>query len=76
MKKIPPPHQPCGFRQLCAIAKALLAQRPMLLHDSVEWKESIKDLATSLGYPSPMTADVYKAMNAVEHVHRRRSASS
>jgi hypothetical protein len=73
MKKIPPPHQSCGFRQLCAIAKALLEQRPTLLTDSGEWKESIKDRATALGYPRPMTADVYKAMDAVEHVHRRRS---
>ena len=66
--------KPCGFRQLCVIAKVLLQEQPTLLTDSAEWKESIKDRVTRLGYPSPLTVDVYKAMNAVEHVHRTASS--
>jgi len=62
----------CGFRQLCAIAKDLLTKNPSLLQDPLEWKESIKDRATRLGYPSPTTADVRKVMDAVEYVHRMR----
>lgn len=65
--------KPCSFRQLCAIARALLDQHPTLLEDSIEWKESIKDRATRLGYPSPTTEAVYKAMNAVDHVRRKTS---
>jgi hypothetical protein len=68
--------QPCQFRQLCAIASEALTRDPALLEQSLEWTEQVKDRVTSLGYPRPPTADVWKAMDAVEHVHRKRIGSA
>jgi hypothetical protein len=68
--------KPCGYRQLCAIATDLLKRDPSLLMHQVEWKESIKDRATALGYPRPWSEDVRKVMDAVEFVHQKMQRSN
>ena len=63
---------PISFQQMCLLAKELLEATPTLMHDSVEWKESIKDRVTALHFPRPPSATVNRAMDAVEHAHRTR----
>jgi hypothetical protein len=68
---MPNTQKPCGFRQLCSIAKELLTKRPALLADQGEWKALVKDRAQALGFPRPWSHDVTKALDAVEHVHQK-----
>ena len=56
-----------SFRQLCAIALDQLQREPTI--DCVEWKERIKDRTVAIGYLTPLTEVVYRAMNAIEHAH-------
>lgn len=62
----------CGFRQLCAIATALLGPRPAYLLESSDWKGAVQDRAHALGYKTPMTEIVWRAMDASEQAYRRK----
>jgi hypothetical protein len=68
------PRPPCSFRQVYAITRTLLSRDPSLLRDTVEWKEQTKDAVSRLGYQTPTSAVVYRAMNALELVQTRRGA--
>ena len=65
-----------GFRQLCLIAKEQLpAPTPDDPFNSADWKEAIRLRVTSLGFTSPPSDLLTKAMNATEHVHRTKSGN-
>lgn len=59
------PRPEVSFRQLVAIATACRHA------ESVEWKERIKDRVSSLGFQTPRSEQVYRAMDALEHVSRK-----
>jgi hypothetical protein len=56
-----------SFRQLCAIAKDLGTQDTTI--DAVEWKDRIKDRTHALGFRTPYSDQVWRAIDAVEHAH-------
>ena len=55
------------FRQLCAVAKDRLLHQATTT--SVDWKEAIKARVVALGYRDPVSAEVYRAMDATERAH-------
>lgn len=62
---------PVKWKQLCAIARALLDAAPTM--DDAEWKERIKIRVTALGYTYPAPPlSVRKAMAAVEGAMEKR----
>lgn len=66
------PRTPIGFRQLCAIARALLTTDPTM--DDSEWREQIKCRIIALGYTYPTSPQtIPDAMTRVERAMERES---
>lgn len=63
-----------SFQQLCAVARRVIVEGLATLDESVEWKESIKDRLSAQGYLTPLNDRLYRAMDAVERILRRRPA--
>lgn len=64
--------EPIEFRQLCAIATAILRSDPTI--DGAEWKEQIKTRVARLGAASPSPEQLTAAMDATEKIHPRPPA--
>ena len=59
-----------SFKHLCRLATEEIIRAPAI--DDVEWKERIKATAVDIGYRCPTSRDVYRAIDAVSFVRRRR----
>jgi hypothetical protein len=62
---------PISFRQLCLVATEQLEANPGLLNDS-DWKDVVKDRVHQLGFQTPRTEFVYRAMDATESAYLKR----
>jgi hypothetical protein len=71
---VPKTRRPISFRQLCLLATEQLRAEPTI--DNAEWKARIQDRAHAVGFLTPWTEEVYRAMDAVERSTSRRARST
>ncbi len=58
-----------NFRQLCAIARAVLDQEPNM--SDAEWKARTQDRLAQQGYCLQQPDMLTRVLNAVEHAHEK-----
>ena len=70
MEHLNPTRPEVRFRQLCAIATEIRTTQSLTSY--ADWKEEVRHRTVTLGFRWPPPALTWKAIDAVDHVWRKR----